>query len=317
MTTDFLAGYASGCASIIIGNPLDLLKVRLQSQSAPSIIAHDAESIATVHAPLTHAGTSRAASTASARTLLAGLPAPLITYGFLNAILFSTYTRSLALWQSALHGQGDAAAAPTLPAHFVAGCLAGLATLPLSNPTELVKCRVQALTPTGSPASAGATAGAGLHDPGPTSYTTARSIYNHAGLRGFMHGAGITAVRDSLGYGFYFAGYEWGKGVYDWWCASGGSTGGEDDAVKILLCGGVAGVLTWSSIYPLDAVKTRVQTQGSGARLGAWGVAREMYGERGGGLRVFTRGMGLCCARAFVVNAVQWFVFEWCVRVLG
>lgn len=43
-----------------------------------------------------------------------------------------------------------------------------------------------------------------------------------------------------------------GDGFYD-------SSGGE--AAKVLLCGGLAGVATWASVFPLDVIKTRVQTQ--------------------------------------------------------
>jgi solute carrier family 25 carnitine/acylcarnitine transporter 20/29 len=39
--SDFWAGYASGAAGIIIGNPLDLLKVRLQA-GAPIFIGDPA-----------------------------------------------------------------------------------------------------------------------------------------------------------------------------------------------------------------------------------------------------------------------------------
>ncbi|KAJ2992152.1 hypothetical protein NUW58_g2264 [Xylaria curta] len=32
-------------------------------------------------------------------------------------------------------------------------------------------------------------------------------------------------------------------------------------ASKVLLCGGIAGIVTWASVYPLDTIKTRVQSQ--------------------------------------------------------
>ena len=93
----------------------------------------------------------------------------------------------------------------------------------------------------------------------------------------------------------------------------------------MLLCGGLAGVVTWASIFPLDVVKTRLQTQkdarvgvecepllGAGChgqykqgetRKGAFEIAQRAYREEGA--RVFFRGLGVCSLRAFVVNAVQ------------
>jgi solute carrier family 25 carnitine/acylcarnitine transporter 20/29 len=43
-------------------------------------------------------------------------------------------------------------------------------------------------------------------------------------------------------------------------------------------------------------------------------VAIATYQE--GGLRIFFRGLGVCSIRAFVVNAVQWAVYEWVMEIL-
>jgi solute carrier family 25 carnitine/acylcarnitine transporter 20/29 len=98
----------------------------------------------------------------------------------------------------------------------------------------------------------------------------------------------------------------------------------HQSALKILLCGGIAGIVTWASIFPLDVIKTRLQAQplvprtegqltearsllGSSLpqerRLSSIEIAREAY--RTEGLRVFYRGLGICSIRAFIVNAVQ------------
>lgn len=95
-------------------------------------------------------------------------------------------------------------------------------------------------------------------------------------------------------------------------------------AMKVLLCGGLAGVVTWTSIFPLDVIKTRVQTQGlqlppaeyqpllgspqqgglgQSRRLGALEIAKQAY--RSDGVGVLFRGLGVCSSRAFIVNAVQ------------
>jgi solute carrier family 25 carnitine/acylcarnitine transporter 20/29 len=91
-------------------------------------------------------------------------------------------------------------------------------------------------------------------------------------------------------------------------------------ALKILLCGGIAGVVTWASVFPLDMIKTRLQAQTIAHRsprateaqsllrpqrqtLSSFQIAKETY--RAEGIKVFYRGLGVCSVRAFIVNAVQ------------
>lgn len=49
-------------------------------------------------------------------------------------------------------------------------------------------------------------------------------------------------------------------------------------------------------------------------RLGASLIARQAY--QTDGLAVFFRGLGICSVRAFIVNAVQWAVYEWMMQLL-
>lgn len=95
-------------------------------------------------------------------------------------------------------------------------------------------------------------------------------------------------------------------------------------ALKVLLCGGVAGIITWASVFPLDVIKTRLQAQTIGdsrqpirvypegqpllptsnrKTLSSFQLAKEAY--RTEGFKVFYRGLGICSLRAFIVNAVQ------------
>lgn len=97
-------------------------------------------------------------------------------------------------------------------------------------------------------------------------------------------------------------------------------------AMKVLLCGGIAGIVTWGSVFPLDMIKTRLQAQtmhdmhtlpGSAESqplvrprqtLTTCQIAKEAY--RTEGLRPFYRGLGVCSIRAFIVNAVQVSYFQ-------
>ena len=139
----------------------------------------------------------------------------------------------------------------------------------------------------------------------------------------------MTSLRDAVGYGWYFWSYEYSKRL-----VTSPADTDRQTAVKVMLCGGLAGIVTWASIFPLDVVKTRVQTQmlgGEGPAVGAGEgeallggrrerplstveVAKRAYQTEGPG--VFFRGLGVCSVRAFVVNAVQWAVYEYMMRLL-
>ncbi|KAH9904543.1 mitochondrial carrier domain-containing protein [Xylariomycetidae sp. FL2044] len=356
MAADFWAGYISGAVGILIGNPLDVLKVRLQASSPspspststnPSPLSSLPSPSHTPDRPPPRTITAR--TTARLRSLATGTAAPVLGYGALNALLFVTYNRSGDLLTASLD-----LAPGNLWTPWVAGCLGGLATWVVSTPTELIKCRAQ-LSSSSSSASSSSTSTSSTSScsssprstsTSTSSYAIARRVLRHeGGIRGLYLGGAVTALRDGVGYGFYFWSYELMS--RRWW--TGGDGGGMgtapmDDAARVLLCGGLAGVVTWASVFPLDVVKTRVQTQiptptllagtatttttttpllglrdagtqNNGKRLGAVQVAREAYRREGVG--VFFRGLTVCSVRAFIVNAVQWAVYEWIMLELG
>ncbi|KAI0023939.1 mitochondrial carrier [Xylariomycetidae sp. FL0641] len=330
MSADFWAGYISGAVGIIIGNPLDLIKVRLQASSSSS-----SSSSASSPSP-------RSAQPYFPRysSLVAGAAAPILGYGALNALLFVSYNRSAAFLDRHLGSNNPdpeaSSSSSSLTTAWLAGAVGGLATWAVSAPTELVKCRAQVGAASSSPSAATTTTSSS------SSLNIARAVLRMEGVRGLYRGGTVTAVRDSVGYGFYFWAYELCTRLL----ASGSGSGSgpaHQEAAKVLLCGGVAGVVTWASVFPLDVIKTRVQTRdllvpspsasspassisGTPAatastpllarrKPGALEVAREAYRE--GGLQVFFRGLGVCSVRAFVVNAVQWAVYEWAMHELG
>lgn len=345
MSADFWAGYVSGAAGIIIGNPLDVLKVRLQAGPPPN--------------PSSTTAKTAAVPARTGRIFLLGTAAPVLGYGALNALLFVSYNRTEAFLNSTISPSPSPTTNPvprgkssSLYTTWLAGAVGGLATWAVSTPTELIKCRAQLqqqrqqrqpVTP-----SHGGPPGGASSSSSSSSWGIAKQVWKAQGVRGLYFGGGVTALRDSIGYGFYFWGYE----LASRWMAGfgGGDSGGSDggggvrggdvlgtEAAKVLLCGGLAGIVTWASIFPLDVVKTRVQTQvmdlrvdtrgerapllggrrdgGGRGRLGAWEMAKETYRE--GGIRPFFRGLTVCSVRAFIVNAVQWAVYEWIMMELG
>ncbi|KAK0648770.1 mitochondrial carrier domain-containing protein [Cercophora newfieldiana] len=324
MSADFWAGYISGAIGIIIGNPLDVLKVRLQASPSTSTPSPQPTLPPTTTSPSPPPRTLLT----TLRPFLTGTAAPVLGYGALNALLFVSYNRS----ESALNALFPPTSNPSNPPSpvttgtnlyttFLAGCIGGLATWAVSTPTELIKCRAQ-LSPTRT-----------------SSWAITKSTLRTSGLRGLYFGGTVTALRDSIGYGFYFWSYELTSRLMSSLSPSPTANDSTSPA-RILLCGGLAGIVTWASIFPLDVIKTRVQTQILQAppslsatpgetqsllssthktrqqqQLGAWAIAKATYAE--GGIRPFFRGLGVCSVRAFIVNAVQWAVYEWIMHKLG
>jgi solute carrier family 25 carnitine/acylcarnitine transporter 20/29 len=286
MSADFWAGYISGAVGIIIGNPLDLIKVRVQARDTIG----------------TQTPASYARQFGSTSSLITGTAAPILGYGALNALLFMSYNRSEAAINNAL----------SLPSNlwttWAAGAIGGLATWLVSTPTELIKCQAQ------------------LSSTPISSWKITKQIVRNEGVRGLYFGGTVTALRDSIGYGFYFWSYELGTQLMT---TPKKESSFSSEATKVLLCGGLAGVVTWASIFPLDVIKTRVQAQTfkpetrpllenqtqTPKRLGAVEIAKQAYREEG--MRVFFRGFAICSVRAFVVNAVQWAAYEWIMHELG
>ena len=291
MAADFWASYVSGALGILIGNSLDIRKVQAQSGRTSETL------------PLFILPQDPALKRFTA--LFRGAAAPVLGYGALNSILFLTFNRSLKLMEPSIFDYTKLAGVD-LGKLWLAGAIGGLATFVVSAPSELIKCRAQLVV-----------------DGSGSSSATFRDIWRQAGLRGLYCGGTITALRDSLGYGWYFWSYELTKRLllsrqHDPFI--------DPTPAEILISGGIAGVITWFSIYPLDVIKTRIQTQSMGAPEAAAllsdntssslprhsrtarQAAQAIWHQSG--LRGFYRGLGICSLRAFIVNAIQWYAYE-------
>jgi solute carrier family 25 carnitine/acylcarnitine transporter 20/29 len=96
----------------------------------------------------------------------------------------------------------------------------------------------------------------------------------------------------------------------------------------LLLSGGIAGSVSWASTYPVDVVKTRLQTAKRGAYKGVLDCVSKCWQE--GGVRIFFKGrlfhqliinhtLGLfpTLVRSFPVNASIFFVYDYLTAALG
>jgi solute carrier family 25 (mitochondrial carnitine/acylcarnitine transporter), member 20/29 len=307
MSADFWASYSSGALGILIGNHLDVIKVQAQSglrhPQPPTTLPSSSPGSAS--SPATQTATTARRLT----SLFRGAAAPILGYGALNSILFMTYNRTLLYLDPGIFSYTKLAGV-SLGHIFTAGVVGGVATWVVSAPSEYVKCRAQLLV-----------------DGQGSSYGVFRDTVRTYGVRGLYTGGMITSMRDGFGYGWYFWSYELMKRLLVGWRSH--DPFADVRASEVLIAGGVAGVVTWLSIYPLDVVKTRIQTRSasleseglvSGKPVTRWKpssmeVALDIWRESG--LRGFYRGVGVCSLRAFIVNAVQWYAYEGVMSWLG
>ncbi|CAH0407016.1 unnamed protein product [Chilo suppressalis] len=120
MALDFVAGCIGGCVGIVVGHPLDTLKVHVQSGRGSAFECTKA---------LLKGGTLA--------TAYRGVGAPLGGIAVVNAIVFGTYGNT----RRALPDSDS------LLAHATAGCVAGFVQSFICGPLELVKTRLQLAKP--------------------------------------------------------------------------------------------------------------------------------------------------------------------------
>tara|TARA_B110000208_G_C11745874_1_gene421708 strand:- start:255 stop:932 length:678 start_codon:yes stop_codon:yes gene_type:complete len=117
-----------------------------------------------------------------------------------------------------------------------------------------------------------------------------RQLNNNRKLN-LVRGTHITCMRESLSTVIYFNTYykcmEYSK---------------KKKSFDSFLAGGTAGVLSWFFTYPIDIVKTRIQS------YKCYGVSQALWM---GGL---THGLSFCLARAFIVNGSGFAAYNFLTR---
>ncbi|CCE33780.1 probable carnitine/acyl carnitine carrier [Claviceps purpurea 20.1] len=133
-----------------------------------------------------------------------------------------------------------------------------------------------------------------------------RQLYAQGGLRSVFRGSVATLARDGPGSAAYFAAYEYIKRKLSPKDAVTGKPTGELSLTAVTCAGAAAGVAMWIPVFPVDTVKSRLQTAEGNVTLG--GVIRHLYGT--GGYRAFFPGFGPALARAVPANAATFLGVE-------
>lgn len=132
-----------------------------------------------------------------------------------------------------------------------------------------------------------------------------RQLFKEGGIRSVFRGSAMTLARDGPGSAAYFATYEYIKRRMTPLGAD-GKPSGQLSLSAICVAGGAAGVAMWIPVFPIDTVKSRLQS--AEGRPTIKGVVSGLY--KSGGVKAFFPGIGPAMARAVPANAATFLGVE-------
>ncbi|KAJ9474618.1 Carrier protein YMC2, mitochondrial [Pseudozyma hubeiensis] len=286
---DLIAGSLAGAAQVMVGQPLDTVKVRSQIAS-----------------PGTYRGPmdvlTRTVSAEGILALYKGMASPLIGIAAQNALLFTAF-------QSAKRLISPSTQALSIPQIAAAGAIAGGVNSILSSPVELFKIRMQAqITSRNTSSEAAKTKKLSA---------VAKEVYSTYGVKnGVMRGFWVTVMREVPAYAGFYTGFELAKGGFRTYLPSETTRNGLP-VWALMLSGSCGGILNWLACYPLDVIKSRIQLSDHPLPRGLGGplVLRYVSDEaskiyRTEGPRAFLVGLSPTLLRAIPAAAATFTTFE-------
>ena len=122
-----------------------------------------------------------------------------------------------------------------------------------------------------------------------------RKIYCSDGLKGLFRGFGSTIIRDIPGFFTYFHSFELICLLIS------GSESTQIGPFGLMFAGGMAGTISWASVFPPDVIKTRIQIDTEKRYNGFMQCLISSFKEER--WKLFVRGLAPTVIRAFPMNA--------------
>lgn len=280
------AGGVGGVCAVVVGHPFDLVKVRLQTAEKG------------VYKGAIDVVKKTVAREGLARGLYAGVSAPLVGVTPMFAVSFWGYDMGKRL----VDNFSTVPVKNNTPQYSIgqisaAGFFSAIPMTLITAPFERVKVLLQIqgqkeLAPGEKPKYSGGV-------------DVVKQLYKEGGIRSVFRGSAMTLARDGPGSAAYFAVYEYVKRSLSPKDADGNATG-ELSLPAVMTAGACAGVAMWIPVFPIDTIKSRIQT--AEGRPTISGVVSKVY--RSGGVKAFFPGFGPAIARAIPANAATFVGVE-------
>lgn len=283
---EFIAGGFGGSCLVLVGHPLDTIKVRLQTMP----------DVKPGQSPVytgTMDCTKKIIAKEGFKGLYKGMFAPIIGVTPMYAICFLGF------------GVGKSLQTPSLPNGeyssrqiFSSGLMAGVFTTGIMAPGERVKCLLQIQSGEGATKKYN-----GFSD-------CVKKLYAEGGIRSIYKGTIATLLRDVPASGVYFMTYEWLKKL-----VADPDNPGSLSPMRTVFAGGMAGIFNWCVALPIDVGKSRYQTAPEGKYKNLLAVYKELVQKDG--IRAFYKGATPVLLRAFPANAACFLGYEFAIVCLN
>jgi len=281
---DFVAGSLGATTSVYVGQPMDTLKVKMQT------FPH-------LYPNLGHCFRETLAKEGVVRGLYAGTVPSLAANVAENSILFAAY----GLCQKAVAGATNIEVSKLSTfANGVSGFLAAFWSSLALCPTELIKCRLQAMRESNMEK--------GLEPPRIGPFGLTRQILNSEGIGGLFHGLRPTFMREMPGYFCFFFAYEFTREMF----VKEGQSKDDIGALGTIVSGGVAGTTLWTIIFPADVIKSRQQVSGVSEPLFRSGLNI----ARSEGALALYNGLTPTLIRTFPATGALFFAYEYSKKLM-
>ncbi|KDE04812.1 MC family mitochondrial carrier protein [Microbotryum lychnidis-dioicae p1A1 Lamole] len=279
----FLSGGFGGVCSVLVGQPFDLTKTRLQTA-----------------APGQYTGMVDVVKQTIARDGLKGfyrgMGPPLVGVTPMFAVSFWGY----AMGKKIVYSFTPERTSPTLSNAELAfaGFFSAVPTTLVATPVERVKVLLQMQGQGGKQMYSG-----------PLDAVT--QLYKQGGIKSIYRGTGATLARDGPGSAAYFLAYEAIKKKL--------TPAGQDPAQlslsAVVVAGGFAGVTMWTFAIPPDVIKSRLQGAPEGTYKGFVDCAMKTVKNDGAG--ALFKGFGPAMLRAFPANAATFLGVELSLQLMN
>lgn len=281
---DFCCGTFAGWLQVIVGQPFDIIKVRIQAQSPINPIYKGAFDCM-----------RKIAKNEGFKAFYQGTLSPLIGVGACVSIQFGVNECCKRIAKKVQKKEN-------LSLLMLSSCggIAGLVNSVVSIPVEHIRIKMQIQ-------------GTKLIKKYTGSVDCLMKVYKESGIRGVYHGGMATLPRELIAYFFYFGTYE-GLTQY----TTNKYYDGDRSQIKtwqILLFGGLSGFGEWLPGYPFDVIKSKYQADDvkNPKYTSIVQCAKKIY--QASGIKGFYSGIVPCLLRAPPANAATFLGFELSLRV--